>query len=102
MVIETADEAGGIRVLRLNRPPAHAINAELLDELRRCCDEAARDEKVRAVVVTGGGKFFSGGLDLKEIAAAAGSSQYAFNFGNDDGVFALWTLPKPTVAMVNG
>jgi len=102
MVIDIRDEAGGVRVLTLNRPPAHAINPELLDELSRCCDEAARDDAVRAVVVSGSGKFFSGGLDLKEITAAMASSRHAFSFGGADGVFALWTLPKPTVAMVNG
>jgi len=57
---------------------------------------------VRAVVVTGAGKFFSGGLDLKEVTSASQPEVFGSTFGRDDGVFALWTLPKPTVAMVNG
>jgi len=56
---------------------------------------------VRAVIVRGNGKFFSGGLDLK--AASTGTSRVGNLAGSrDDGLFMLWTLPKPTVAMVDG
>ena len=56
---------------------------------------------MRAVIVEGNGKFFSGGLDLKE--AASGANPVGNLAGSrDDGLFMLWTLPKPTVAMVNG
>jgi enoyl-CoA hydratase len=103
MVIETRDETGGVRVLILNRPPANAINAGLLQELERACGEAERDDAVRAVVLTGGaGKFFCGGLDLKAVIAAGGAAPWSVNLGRNDGVFALWTLSKPTVAMING
>jgi enoyl-CoA hydratase len=53
------------------------------------------------VIVAGNGKFFSGGLDLKE--ASSGANRVGNLAGSpDDGLFMLWTLPKPTVAMVNG
>ena len=103
MTIATQDVDGGVRILALNRPPANAINLELVNDLRRACEAATDDDAVRAVVVTGSGKFFSGGIDLQALSAGAGP--YGWNpatFGRSDGVFALWTLPKPTVAMVNG
>jgi enoyl-CoA hydratase len=85
----------------LDRPPANAINAEFLDALGTQCKAARDDDDVRAVVVAGNGKFFSGGLDLKE--AASGANRVGNLAGSqDDGLFMLWTLPKPTVAMVNG
>jgi enoyl-CoA hydratase len=53
-------------------------------------------------VITGAGKFFSGGLDLQEVTAGVGHEVFGASFGRNDGAFALWTLSKPTVAMVNG
>jgi enoyl-CoA hydratase len=102
MVIETRDEAGGVRVLTLNRPPATAIDYQLLDALGAACDAAVRDDAVRAVAITGQGKFFCGGLDLKAITAASGERAQRSSLGRDDGIFRLWTLPKPTVALING
>lgn len=102
MVIDTRDEEGGVRVLTLNRPPAHAIDSGLLDELSRACDAAARDDAVRAVVLTGSGKFFCGGLDLKSLNTDERELERLLDLGRDDGIFKLWTLPKPTVAMING
>jgi len=88
-------------MLMLNRPPANAISAEFLAALGAQCKAAGDDENVRALIVAGNGKFFSGGLDLKE--ASSGASRVGNLAGSqDDGLFRLWTLPKPTVAMVNG
>lgn len=100
--VETGDEAGGVRVLRLNRPPANAITLELLQDLETACQAAAGTPEVRAVVVTGSGKFFSAGLDLRALSTDAGARLRSGRFGSGDGLSALWTLPKPTVAMING
>lgn len=103
MTIGTRDVEGGVRVLTLKRPPANAINLEVMNDLKAACVAAQNDAAVRAVVVTGDGKFFSGGLDLKALHAGVVSAEWnAATFGRNDGVFALWTLPKPTMAMVNG
>lgn len=101
MLVESRDVGDGVRMLILNRPPANAINTEFLSALGAQCKAAHEDKNVRAVIVQGNGKFFSGGLDLKE--AASGSNRVGNLAGSrDDGLFMLWTLPKPTVAMVNG
>jgi enoyl-CoA hydratase len=102
MIVETRDVAGGVRILTLNRPPAHAIDHALLDQLGAACERAAGEENVRAVVLTGSGRFFCGGLDLKRISAEGGAGDLEFGLGCEDGLFSLWTLPKPTVAMING
>jgi len=88
-------------MLMLNRPPANAISAEFLAALGAQCKAAGDDENVRALIVAGNGKFFSGGLDLKEASSSA-SRVGNLAGSQDDGLFRLWTLPKPTVAMVNG
>jgi enoyl-CoA hydratase len=103
MTVDTRDMDGGVRILTLNRPPANAFNQELLHDLRAACEAAGRDDAVRAVVVTGNGKFFSGGIDLKVLSAGIGTQEWnPATFASSDGVFALWTLAKPTVAMING
>jgi len=101
MLVEERDLGDGVRLLTLNRPPANAISREFNDALCAQCHAARDDVSVRAVIVTGAGKFFSGGMDLK--LAAEGKTGIGNLAGSEqDGVFALWTMPKPTVAMVNG
>jgi len=101
MLVEASDVEPGVRLLTLNRAPANAISADLLDALFEQCCIAREDRQVKAIIVTGAGKFFSAGLDLKE--ATSGQSRLRnLGSGDTDGLFALWTLPKPTIAMVNG
>jgi enoyl-CoA hydratase len=101
MLVESRDAGDGVRILMLNRPPANAISADFLHSLGEQCETARDDDSVRAVIVAGNGRFFSGGLDLKE--ASSGSNRVGNLAGSkEDGLFTLWTLPKPTVAMVNG
>lgn len=124
MFVEATDLEHGIRLLTLSRPPANAINADLNGALYEQCRRARDDAQVKAVIVTGAGRFFSAGLDLKEAAAGPGQARDFvesspsvgsakesaprrggignFGRGETDGLFALWTMPKPTVAMVNG
>jgi enoyl-CoA hydratase/carnithine racemase len=95
------DRADGVRVLTLDRPPANAINGELLDELEAAVADAEGDASVRAVVLTGAGRFFSGGFDLKaerrqgdEVTRAAEQYKSANR--------RLFGCAKPTVAAING
>lgn len=59
--------AAGVRTITLNRPDRlNAVNPRLADEVPAALDEAARDDAVRAVVITGAGRGFCSGLDLSE------------------------------------
>lgn len=100
MLVEATDFGGGVRLLTMNRPPANAIDAQLGAALHQRCCEAREDNTVRALILTGSGKFFSAGLDLKEVVA---DPRRVANLGRgDEWARALWTMPKPTVAMING
>ncbi|MAE69928.1 MAG: hypothetical protein CME06_05610 [Gemmatimonadetes bacterium] len=100
MAVRAHDEDGGIRVLTLDRPPVNAINVELLRDLKTAVDDAARDHGVRVILMRGGERTFSAGLDLKELAAGAGGE--LARLGRNDGIFALWTVSKPTIAEIGG
>jgi len=102
MSVEQRDLEGGVRILTLHNPPANVFNQALREDLRTACEAAAADNQVRAVIVTGSGRFFSGGLDLNAVGAGSPDGVFGMDFGRNDGAFALWTLPKPTIAMVNG
>lgn len=62
------DEAAGIRVLRLARPPVNALGPDLVGELNQALDAAVADG-VSALVLAGGPKVFSAGLDVPALLA---------------------------------
>lgn len=99
--VRTEDRDGGVRVLTLNQPPANAIDETLLADLAAALAAARADAAVRAVVLTGEGAFFSGGFNFAASRRDAAAEQrlYALYRGAH---LTLLTLPKPTVAMVNG
>lgn len=100
-VVHTDDREGGVRLLTLDRPPANAINGELLTELDAALVAAEEDSAVRSVVLTGAGRFFSGGFDLKaerRQGDAVTDAAVQYKTANR----RLLAFPKPTVAMING
>lgn len=99
--VRIEDREGGVRVVVLDRPPANAIDETLLADLSAALDRTRDDDSVRAVVLTGAGRFFSGGLDLsaprrEDEKVAVMSDLYR------DAHLKLLEMPKPTVAMVGG
>ena len=67
------ENKGRVRVLTFCRPEAsNAFNDALRSEVNAALAEAAEDDSIGAVVLTGEGKTFSAGIDLKELAALTG------------------------------
>ncbi len=99
--VSSEDRDVAVRVLTLDRPPANAINAELMNDLGAALEAAREDDSVRAVGLTGAGKFFSGGLDLRQTTNAADLGALLLDSGRDAWM-SLLTFPKPTVAMLSG
>ena len=95
------ERRGAVCVLRLNRPAAlNAVNTALAAALGSALEEAASDPTVRAVVLTGTGRAFCAGADLKEIAARVHTAIEHPDWGFA-GVVRHW-VAKPVVAAVNG
>jgi enoyl-CoA hydratase len=95
------EEAGDVAVVRIDRPPANAMDLELLAEGHEVRERLAADEPA-AVVLVGRERFFSAGMDLK----AAPELSPAQQRGTVDGINRLflgwYTFPRPVVAAVNG
>ncbi|HET7629663.1 MAG TPA: enoyl-CoA hydratase-related protein [Bacillales bacterium] len=97
----------GVATITLNRPKAlNALTRKMRSELLDALNHAAEDEEIRALILTGSGKGFCVGQDVKEM-----SEDYAKE-GPELGklveseyiplVKALRSMPKPTIALVNG
>jgi enoyl-CoA hydratase len=96
MRIERHDE---VAVIHLETPPANAITGAFLEKLVALLDEAKR---ARAAVLTGVGKFFSGGLDLRPLIDLDRPTMRAFMTQFEHGMLKLFELPVPLVAAING
>lgn len=89
--------------LRLARPDAaNALSRALVAELQRVVANLANDASVRAVIVTGKGKAFSAGADLKERRGFTLDETRAFLDQLGDLLSALAALPCPVIAAING
>jgi 2-(1,2-epoxy-1,2-dihydrophenyl)acetyl-CoA isomerase len=98
--VEVARE-GAVQTITLNRPEVlNAFNRALHKALREALKEA-RDPEVRAVVLTGAGRGFSAGQDLKEFGEA-GEVGDALRDTYHPNVLAIRALEKPVIAAVNG
>ena len=95
---------GSILTLTLNRPDKlNAIDGAMLDALGEALGEIERDREIRAVILTGAGRAFSAGADIKEWTALA-PLEFARSWGlRGHALFdRLAALPPPVIAAING
>ena len=99
------EKSGAVATITLNRPDAlNACTVELRTALLEALTSVGQDLAVRAVVLTGAGRGFCAGQDLREhveLLAAGGESSAVRDHYNPIAA-AIATMPKPVVAAVNG
>lgn len=96
------DRDGAVLTITLNRPEVfNAFNAALHAALRAALEEAAAAD-VRAVVITGAGRGFCSGQDLKEFREAPGSIRERLEQTYHPNIRLIRGLEKPVIAAVNG
>ena len=93
---------GAVAVITLNRPDAlNALNHQLTSELGTALRHFDADPAIGCIVVTGAGKAFAAGADIKEMAAKTFADAYG-----DDFITATWEeltrTRTPVIAAVNG
>jgi len=97
----------GYAVLTLNRPEAmNALSRGLMSELADAVDAMTANDAVRVLIITGAGRAFTAGLDLKEIGAGQGSLGGTGGAQQErstrDPAAALARCPKPIIGAING
>lgn len=101
-----AQRDGGILALTIDRQASYnALDVPTLRQLLDILAEAAGDSTVRAVTIVGAGKAFCSGADTDEWAAAVergALETYGWTPAAHAAFHALYTLPKPTIALLNG
>jgi enoyl-CoA hydratase/carnithine racemase len=94
----------GVAVLVLNRPRQYnALSKAMLEALHREIDLVAGDESVRVLVITGAGRAFCSGHDLREMRAMRSPKDVEALFESCSAMMQkLTALPQPVIAAVNG
>lgn len=95
----------GVGTVTLNRPETlNALTDDLLTELGEAVKQAERDREVRVLVLTGRGRGFSSGQDLKSFQETPGERDIGAHLDRyyHPLITKLANFEKPTIAMVNG
>src|ERR1051325_4176042 len=95
----------GIYTITLNRPEVYnAFNEQLTTDLQEAFKEAAKNDAIRVVVLTGAGKAFCSGQDLTDAPTAGGkrSLRDSLERRYNPLIRAMRNLPKPIICAING
>lgn len=97
---------GHVAKIVFNRPEAfNALSKKMITEIGQALDEAEKNDEIRVVIITGSGKAFCTGTDLKfarKELSTPWASQEFFRFINKSLVTRIEELNKPVIAAVNG
>jgi enoyl-CoA hydratase len=100
------DAAPGVKLLTLNRPERlNAVNWEMVRELEEALRDLRHRHDVRALVLTGAGRAFCSGLDIKDPASLdPDDTVHAYDLQETFAAMcaALYEVPVPVIAAVNG
>jgi methylglutaconyl-CoA hydratase len=102
------ETSGGVRTVTLDSPHnANALSSGLLTQLHAALEDAFGDARVRVVVLTGAGRVFCAGADLKEALTSPAGATGATGPPGAPGLMAafvqlLWSSSKPVICRVNG
>ncbi|MEK6323911.1 MAG: enoyl-CoA hydratase/isomerase family protein [Acidobacteriota bacterium] len=96
------EREGNVAVLRVDRPPANAIDLELANEFESSLAAIEASDETHALILTGAGSCFSAGLDLKVVPTYDPAQQQEMVMQVNRLFGRLYGLPLPTIAAVNG
>ncbi len=92
----------GVGVVRLDRPPANAIDLDLARDLLRAIGEAAERDDVGALVIWGGPKIFAAGADIRAMAEWGPDEVRPSVDALGEACDLLERIPKVSIAAING
>lgn len=95
---------GAITIIHLNHPPANTLSSTSIENLRLILKELAVDEQTNAIIITGSGRFFAAGADIKEFVSAFGQQEKALKMAESGQALCdeIEAMKKPVIAAING
>ncbi|MGD9187963.1 MAG: enoyl-CoA hydratase/isomerase family protein [Desulfobacteraceae bacterium] len=97
------EKAEGIATITLNRPEVlNALNQRLWLELQNALEDAQQDQTIKVVILTGQGRAFSSGADLKESKTRTPDQYRAYLESLQAVSLRIIRYEKPTIAAING
>ena len=94
---------GKVALLKVNRPKAlNALNQEVLDELTTAFQELDKDENVRVIILSGEGKAFVAGADIKGMLSMNATEARQFSETGHTLMGIMEKMGKPIIAAING
>lgn len=98
------EQTGRVLVITLNRPEAmNAVTGQMNAEMIDAFKTAGADDSIGCVVITGAGRAFCAGADVKAFQSGLqGGQGYSGEMGPTGRLQRLWSLPKPVIAAING
>jgi enoyl-CoA hydratase/carnithine racemase len=99
-LVTLEEVAGGVVIVRLNRPPLNPLSAALLARLAEVARSLAADPVPHAVVVAGSEKAFAAGADIEELAGGADARAVCDRFRA--AFDAVAAIPRPVIAAIRG
>ena len=100
--VMTLERKGHVLEMTFNRPKANAIDAATSRQMAEAVAEFKNDPDLWVAILTGTGRFFSAGWDLKAAAAGESGDFDDYGEGGFGGITENWDLNKPVIAAVNG
>jgi enoyl-CoA hydratase len=97
------DKQEGVAVIRLNRPQVlNAMNKRLWLDMQAALSDAREDDGIKVVVITGQGRAFSTGADLKESKTRSIEAYRDYLVSLQEVSRMIIRFEKPTIAAING
>lgn len=103
MSFVTLEAKGSIGILTMNRPEAlNALNEQVLRDLAAALDQAAAQEEILVLILTGAGRSFVAGADIAQMKDLSPMEAKKFGLYGNEVFLKLENFPKPVIAAVNG
>jgi len=93
---------GDVAIVTVNNPPVNALSPGVPEGIEACVQQAMGDESVKAVVLTGGGRGYIAGADIKEFGKMTSGERKRDPAGLHPLLYGLEDCPKPIVSAIHG
>ncbi|MFD1039437.1 enoyl-CoA hydratase [Virgibacillus byunsanensis] len=93
-----------VAYVSVNNPPANALNSDMITGVKDCFEYLSKDEDVKVVVLTGEGKFFVAGADIKEFTKGFDNTEIGESMAEAGQELCdkIEQMEKPVIAAING